>query len=99
MAAAGTLTKEDRYFGVDSPRGSRWYNFVPATYLECGLAGSFGGYSEGDRIPVAGPVAVLDAAGKLTVVDPADIDAPEYEPEPFDWDTFAHFLLSGQQYE
>jgi hypothetical protein len=25
---------------------SRWYNFDPATYLECGLAGTFGGWDD-----------------------------------------------------
>jgi hypothetical protein len=42
---------------------------------------------------------VLDPAGERTVVDPAENDAPEYAPEPFDWDSFTYFLWSGQQYE
>src|SRR3990172_586305 len=28
-----------RYFGVKGPSGKYWYNFDPATYLECGAAG------------------------------------------------------------
>ncbi len=43
MEACGQLADEQRYFGIDAPRGSRWYNFDPATYLECAVAGTFGG--------------------------------------------------------
>ncbi|GGV28188.1 hypothetical protein GCM10010182_58930 [Actinomadura cremea] len=50
-------------FGVDAPRppGSgpratpvRWYNFDPATYLECAVAGSLGGWdaADGARVPL-----------------------------------------------
>lgn len=40
MRRSGTLDNEYRYFGVDAPRGGRWYNFDPCTYLECAAAGS-----------------------------------------------------------
>jgi hypothetical protein len=53
-------------FGIDAPRtagcvratDSRWYNFDPQAYLECGMAGALGGGSEDDglRKPVPGPV-------------------------------------------
>ncbi|GAA3938465.1 hypothetical protein GCM10023085_19860 [Actinomadura viridis] len=53
-------------FGVDAPRpagaGSRatpprWCNFDPATYLECAIAGSLGGWdaADGVRVPLAAP--------------------------------------------
>ena len=32
------LEREDRYFGIDSETGNRWYNFDPFTNLECGAA-------------------------------------------------------------
>ena len=35
MAQAGTINNPHRYFGIDSPTGHRWYNFVPVDYLEC----------------------------------------------------------------
>lgn len=35
MAASGQLANPHRYFGIDSPRGERWYNFDPCTFLEC----------------------------------------------------------------
>ncbi len=60
---------EHAYFGVDAPRpdscvratGIRWYNFDPRGYLECGVAGSLGGWDEDDgvRKPVPGPVVPL----------------------------------------
>ncbi|MGN9781599.1 hypothetical protein ACTMTF_09235 [Nonomuraea sp. ZG12] len=47
---------EFAYFGVTAPRtaegratDSGWYNFDPATYQECGLAGTFGGWDKSDR--------------------------------------------------
>lgn len=33
MRQAGTLDNEYRYVGVDAPRGGRWYNFDPCTYV------------------------------------------------------------------
>lgn len=51
MAAAGQLDNEMRYFGIDSPRGSPWCNFDPLTFLECGMAGTFGG-RDGEGVPL-----------------------------------------------
>ncbi|HET9959996.1 MAG TPA: hypothetical protein VFQ61_36135 [Polyangiaceae bacterium] len=102
MRLAGTLENEHRYFGVDAPRGARWYNFEPCTYLECAAAGSFGGWQEGDstdRSYVPGPVAVLDAAGVITSVDPRDLENPVAELTQITWEMFLDFLDSGQCYE
>jgi hypothetical protein len=33
MKEAGTLNDTMRYFGIDAPRGSRWYNFEPGSFL------------------------------------------------------------------
>ncbi len=41
MRAAGALDDEHRYFGINAPRGARWFNFDPSTYLECAAAGTF----------------------------------------------------------
>ena len=43
MAEGGQLEDKYRYFGIDAPRGSRWYNFDPCGFLECATAGTFGG--------------------------------------------------------
>jgi hypothetical protein len=102
MRQAGTLDNEYRYFGVDSPRGGRWYNFDPCTYLECAAAGTFGGWQEGDdtgRSYVPGPVAVLDASGAITSVDPRDIDDPVVALPQITWEMFVDFLDAGQWYE
>lgn len=90
---------EFAYFGVSAPRTSQeratdayWYNFDPATYLECGMAGSFGGWDESDpnspRVLVSGPV------------HPSVPPLPEIAPiETVSWDDLADFALCGQQYE
>jgi hypothetical protein len=102
MRQAGTLDNEYRYFGVDAPRGGRWYNFDPCTYLECAAAGTFGGWQESDdtgRSYVPGPVAVLDPSGAITSVDPRDIDDPVVALPQITWEMFVEFLDAGQWYE
>jgi hypothetical protein len=102
MEEAGALNNEMRYFGIDAPRGGRWYNFEPGSFLECGMAGTFGGWQEGDdtgREYVPGPVAVLGESGKIESADPRDIDDPVVELEAITWDKFTEFLFDGQNYE
>ncbi|GII57244.1 hypothetical protein Pth03_56330 [Planotetraspora thailandica] len=85
------------FFGVDAPRTSttratpsRWYNFDPASYLECGLAGALGGWDESDgtRVAVPGPVH------PDVPPDPAILSI-----ETVTWDDLADFALCGQLYE
>jgi hypothetical protein len=102
MAAAGMLADAQRWFGIDAPRGARWYNFTPTAFLECGVAGTFDGWEPGDstsRDFVPGPVAVVDARGQLVTVDPRDLAPATFAIEPLSWATFADFLVAGQQYE
>ena len=102
MQDAGTLADELRYFGVNSPRGARWYNFSPLTFLECAVAGTFDGWQAGDptgRDFVPGPVAVVDETGHVTSADPRDLERPIRPIEGISWSSFADFLLSGQYYE
>jgi hypothetical protein len=61
----GTLANDQRYFGVDSPRGSRWYNFDPLTFLECAVAGTFG--EEDDPVFEIAEVSWEKFAGFLSV--------------------------------
>jgi hypothetical protein len=35
MAQTGLLENPLRYYGIDSPTGHRWFNFAPASYLQC----------------------------------------------------------------
>ncbi len=49
MDACGTLADQFRWGGVDSPRGNRWFNFEPAFYLECAIAGT--GWDEFEQSP------------------------------------------------
>ncbi|MBW8487126.1 hypothetical protein [Actinomadura parmotrematis] len=81
-------------FGADAPRppGSgrratpaRWCNFDPATYLECAVAGSVGGWDAGDgaREPRAGGPA----------------RSPVRDLAPFGWGDLCRMLACGQLYE
>lgn len=102
MEQAGTLANELRYFGVNAPRGARWYNFDPRTFLECAVAGTFDGWQAGDptgREYVPGRVAVLDGNGNLTSADPEELDQPTVAIERISWDELADFLEAGQAYE
>lgn len=102
MALNGQLEDKYRYFGINAPRGARWYNFDPCTYLECAVAGTFGGWCEGDdtgRDYVPGLVAVFDNAGGMTAVDPRTIHDPIGSLAPITWAQFADFLFAGQCYE
>lgn len=102
MAEAGMLTNEDRYFGMSAPRGAHWFNFDIFSYLECAMAGSFGGWQQGDdtgRIPVTGPVAVMDESGEIKSVDPQEIEQPICSISSVSWEDFEDFLVCGQIYE
>jgi hypothetical protein len=96
------LEDKYKYFGIDSPRGHRWYNFDPASFLECAMAGSYGGWSLGDetgRIYVPGKVAVLNEEGKFEDREPDALPNPVYPIAQISWDDFRHFLQMGQWYE
>ena len=102
MADAGTFANEYRYFGVDAPSGLRWYNFDPCTYLECAVAGTYGGWESGDdtgRDYVPGPVAALNDEGKIVSRDPREIEDPIIVVNQITWDDFSEFLRAGQWYE
>jgi hypothetical protein len=95
MAASGTFANRLRYFGVRSPRGSYWFNFDIGTYLECAMAGTYGGWQEGDshRKRVSEPAAELEADASLSSADPI-INVPSV-----DWEHFTRFIECGQFYE
>ncbi len=103
MGQNGTLQDDQRYFGVDAPRGGRWYNFDPCTYLECAMAGTLGGWESGDdtdREFVSGEVAVLDpSTGEMTAVSPEEIEEPTTPLTDLTWDVLVDFLRAGQMYE
>jgi hypothetical protein len=91
MRDAGMLANEHRYFGVDAPRGRRWFNFDPLTYLECAVEGAFGGWRRGDRTG-RDYVSAKNA-------DLEDLDIPIFEMTRVSWDQFADFLRAGQSFE
>lgn len=87
MAESGQLQDKERYFGIDSPSGSRWYNFDPFSYLECGVRGAFGGY-EADEVIVLHQPPNGESA-----------DSEVFEITDFSWQEFASILRNGQWYE
>jgi hypothetical protein len=102
MAENKQLEDPHRYFGITAPSGQYWYNFDPYAYLECGAAGSIGGWEEGDdtgRMYVPGQVVYLDTDGKLNSCDPQDLDRPPIEMPVITWEMFADFVWCGQNYE
>jgi hypothetical protein len=86
MAEHGMIDDEQRYFGVDSPRGQRWYNFDPCTFLECAAAGSYGGRDPGDD-------------GRLEESGAGDLAAACAVIRSVPWEDFRSFLGAGQWYE
>lgn len=102
MAQQGQLESEYRYFGLSAPSGRYWYSFDPCAYIECGAAGSLGGWKEGDdtgRSYVPGPVAYLDPNGAITSCDPRELDRAPVEIASITWDMFSDFSWCGQNYE
>jgi hypothetical protein len=102
MAQNRQLEDEYRYFGLSAPSGRYWCNFDPCTYIECGAAGSLGGWEEGDetgRSYVPGPVACLDAEGKITSYEPRELDRLPVEVPLITWEKFSEFVWCGQNYE
>jgi hypothetical protein len=97
----GVYDDDMRSFGVNvrrrpgrRPGGeSRWYNFGPEGFVECGLQGAFGGWEVGD--------------GGRIALDPDDVYSPIASgpaPRPAEislltWDDIGHFLGCGQTYE
>ena len=55
MEVAGTLAQGPAVLwgGVDSPTGHRWYNFQPATFIECGARGGVGIAGEDSKAEAA----------------------------------------------
>jgi hypothetical protein len=102
MERSGQLQDEDRYFGINAPGGGPWFNFDPVTYIECGAAGSLGGWMEGDktgRTYVPGKVAYTNPDGAIETCDPRDLDRPPVEIPAITWEMFLDFAWCGQNYE
>jgi hypothetical protein len=87
MSETGQLKDEMRYFGINSPGGSRWYNFDVLSYLECAVRGMYGGYEE-DEVIILQPSPEGES-------DDSDI----FEIKNFSWEDFGEFLWTGQIYE
>jgi hypothetical protein len=107
--ASGALRDDHRGFGmpVGRPEGTDratdgyFYNWDPQAFVECGIAGAFGGWQPGDgtgRTLVSGNVAVLTDDG-IASVPAAQIESPVVEIAVLTWEQVADFLWCGQNYE
>lgn len=85
MRSSGQLGDSNRYFGLDAPSGARWYNFDPASYLECGASGSVGGWA--------------DDAEVLLVTPPETVAEDDETRRSFGWEGVCDLLVCGQIYE
>jgi hypothetical protein len=102
MAEAGILDDDYRYFGVDAPRGHPWFNFDPATFLECAMAGTYGGWEPEDvtgRGYAPGTVVILSESGEYDERELASLPNLIYVINQIHWDDFRKFLFMGQWYE
>ncbi len=107
--SGGALRDEMRGLGrsVGRPDGAvrasdgYFYNWHPQAFVECGVAGAFGGWEPGDdtgRMLVPGEVAVQTKDGIVSV--PAEkVERPVIELPELTWAQVADFLWSGQHYE
>lgn len=85
MRDGGQLADDNRYFGIDAPGGGRWYNFDPASYLECGASGTIGGWADDDDITLVTP--------------PETVDDDDTTRRSLGWDGLCDLLVCGQCYE
>ncbi|MEM6954958.1 MAG: hypothetical protein AAF645_04690 [Myxococcota bacterium] len=72
------------------------------TFLECAVAGTFGGWQEGDttgRIPLPGGVALLGPDGSLIDTDAQADEDSVGAIHPMNWRVLHTFLEMGQYYE
>jgi hypothetical protein len=98
FADQGPLDEYAR-FGIDAPRTAgcvratdiRRYNFDPQAYLESGMAGALGGWSEDDglRRPVPGPVVRFAN----------ELEPGEHTIDSLGWADLAELARCGQEYE
>jgi hypothetical protein len=82
MTRLGIINDPERYFGIDAPRGGRWYNLDPCSYIECATEGTLGGWEPGDptgRSFVPGQVAVAKPDGSFGSANPQDLGGPIVE--------------------
>ena len=97
LEESGKLNDSHSYLGLTSPRGKIWYNFNPSAFLECGVAGCFGGWSP--DLDGSGEVTVINRKGEVEKRPAAEFSKPAVALERVTWDDFRDFLMFGQAYE
>lgn len=93
LADAGLLSPGAREFGIDAPRGGRWTNFTPPSFVECGLQGAFGGLAleESSRSMTIGSPRRAEQSGIMV--------ARAVPMSWVTWDDVTSFLVCGQCHE
>ncbi len=109
MKEDGRLASKTRYEGLDSPRGNRWINFDPCSYLESGCDHACRTPCE----PEHEPELELSAASlEVEVPAPTATHVTAHAngngngstvkrsgEDTFSWERFREFILSGQMRE
>jgi hypothetical protein len=91
LLACGLWNGPEREFGVQAPGGGRWSNFDPASFVECGLQGIFGGFAlEEHSRPIPHTPRLAEQSGVIARGIPMSFVT---------WDDVLGFLLCGQCYE
>ena len=103
LGADGSLSRDLRYVtGLSAPSGHWWVNFDPATFIECGLEGAFGGWTpetNSSRQLVPGDVMTIDENGNLVSVPAHKIPTQVRELTQLNWRDLGSFAIAGQTYE
>lgn len=91
LAASGLWSSPEREFGLQAPDGGRWSNFTPASFVECGLQGVFGGFAlEEHSRPIPHTPRMAEQSGVIARGIPLTFVT---------WDDVLSFLVCGQCYE
>jgi hypothetical protein len=102
MGRDGTASMRLRYLGVKASGSKQfWFNFDPATFLECACAGTFGGWEEADaagREHVTGNAAD-SPSGNSDGEGQSILSEPVVSLGPLGWQKLQGFLQAGQMYE
>jgi len=102
MDESGTLQGEWREFGLDAPRGERWFNFETVGYLGCALAGTFRMREPGDELAYqveSIPPAVRGEAESEEAGRRDDTMRPPLKSPAVSWERFNAFFVCGRIYE
>lgn len=95
LGRTAALRKADRGAGVEAPGGGHWFNTDPASFIEAGLQGAFGGYAleESSRMGSG-----ADARASILAGQSGEIIVRAIPMTHVTWDDVHSLLVCGQCY-